>query len=95
MLIMRDLIGSKGSSMRSLLLPKLFAVLTVLALTAVACGGGDDGAQVRGIGADDADAESVSASASGSGSASGSASASAVSVDEEAMENTTGDGGYD
>ncbi len=75
----------------------LVAVVAALCLIATACGG-DDGAEVRDLGAADAGSESGStgASGSGSGSASGSASAPASgsgTADDAAA--SSGDGGYD
>lgn len=76
---------------------RLPALVAAVALTLTACGG-DDGAEVRDLGA--ADETSVSASASGSGSASGSASASgsgsaSAPASSGDSATTTGDGGYE
>ncbi len=80
---------------------KLLALLAVAAMVLAACGG-DEGGEVRDIGADGSASGSGSASASASGSASGSGSASASgSVSASAsgsgseMMATPGDAGYD
>lgn len=75
---------------------RLLALIAVVAMVLAACGG-DDGGQVRDLGADGTTTGSASGSGtgSGSGSASGSATASASGSASEPSEASPGDGGYE